>query len=181
MIDPIENIFLSVSATERAQRCSELEGRDYYFKTSHEFSRMIAENQFLEWAKYGNHRYGTPLEPAQRHLNDGVDVLLEIEVQGAMTVKQNYPDAVFIFVVPPHMVSLQERLFHRNTESDIERLKRIELAREEFSYLSKYDYIVINDRLSEAVSKIRSIIIAERCNATRYSSDMLKDRFTDKS
>lgn len=164
-----DDIFLSVSVTERPIRVTEAEGVNYYFKTKDEFSEMIEKNQLLEWAQYGDYRYGTPFQPVIDKLNSGINVILEIEVQGAMQVKDNYPDAVFIFVVPPGIQNLNNRLENRNTESEEERIKRLKRAKQEFDYLFKYDYIVINDSLEMAVSKIESIIEAEKCRTTRQT------------
>lgn len=156
------NIFLSVSATSRAPRPGEEEGVHYYFKTQQEFDRMIENDELLEYAKYVTSTYGTPKAPCLAQMEQGNDVILEIEVQGGMKVKEKYPQTVMIFVVPPDMESLEERLRGRGTEDEAVVQKRLERAREEFALIEHYDYFLVNDTVENAVSVLKSIITAER-------------------
>lgn len=152
------NLSLSVSATTRAPRDTDKEGVTYYFKTTDEFRKMIKENQFLEWAEYNGNYYGTPLAPVRERLDNGTNVLLEIDVQGALNIKKLCPDAVYIFITPPSIEELHARLKGRGTESpeDIER--RIASADAELMQKDKYDYVVVNDNLEDAVNQIKNII-----------------------
>ncbi|MBE5039783.1 guanylate kinase [Ructibacterium gallinarum] len=152
------NLILSVSATTRKPRTVDKEGVTYYFKTNQEFQAMIDNHQFLEWAVYNGNYYGTPLLPVQEKLNAGKNVLLEIDVQGALHVKDNFPEGIYIFIAPPDKETLHERLTGRGTESPEEISRRIAAADQELAQQSKYDYVVINDVLENAVQTVKDII-----------------------
>lgn len=154
---------LSISATTRAPREGEENGREYYFKTVAEFQNLIDYNGFIEWAQYVDNYYGTPRKFVEQEMKDGRDVILEIEVQGAMNVKKQYPNALLIFVTAPSAQSLKERLAGRGTESEEVINKRMNRAAQESEDIDAYDYIVVNDDLEECVKTIHSIIVSNKC------------------
>ncbi|MBR6400930.1 MAG: guanylate kinase [Firmicutes bacterium] len=153
-----ERYALSVSATTRAPRGFEQDGINYFFKTVEEFEEMIKNGEFLEYAKFVDNYYGTPKKYVLDKLEEGKNVLLEIEVQGALQVKKNYPDATLIFLLPPSMDELESRLRGRATDSEETILKRLARAEEEMSYKDKYDYQVVNLEVEQAVEEIENII-----------------------
>ncbi len=154
---------LSVSATTRAPREGEENGREYYFKTEAEFQNLIDYNGFIEWAQYVDNYYGTPRKFVEKEMAEGRDVILEIEVQGAMNVKKQYPDSIHIFVSAPDVESLKSRLQERGTESEAVIAKRLKRASEEADDMKEYDYIVINDDIESCVDTINSIIVSNKC------------------
>lgn len=158
---------VSVSATTRQPRPGEAEGISYFFIDEDEFKNKIDNNEFLEYAKvYGNY-YGTPKEEVFKHLEDGNDIILEIDIQGALQVKKNYPRGVFIFILPPSLTELKNRIEGRGTDSKEVILHRMESAYDELDYAFEYDYIVLNDHVKEATAKIKHIILAEKNRAIR--------------
>jgi len=158
----------SVSVTTRLPRQGEREGEDYYFITKDKFKKMIEESRFAEWAiVYGEYK-GTPLDFLVEQRQKGNDVLLEIDVQGALQIKSKFPEGIFIFIAPPSLEDLKKRLQRRKTETEEELEKRLEDALEEIGYIKNYDYLVVNEDLEVAVKKVESIIIAERCRVIRY-------------
>ena len=163
-IIPIE---CSISATTRTPRPGEIHARDYFFYDEETFENMIRENSFLEWAKVYDNYYGTPLNYVHQMLAQGKDCILEIDPQGAKQVKKKKPDAVYVFIVPPSMQELEQRLTQRGTEKLFEIEKRISCARQEILAMEYYDYVVVNDLVANAVDKIKSIIIAEKCKVQR--------------
>lgn len=162
-----ENTFLSVSATTRQPRPGEENGVSYYFKTKEEFEKMIENGDLLEYAKFCDNYYGTPKKEVRQSLDDGKDIILEIEVQGALKVKEIMPEAVLIFVFPPSFEELEKRLVGRNTETPEIIEKRLLRAKEELVISEKYDYIVVNDEIELASQKIHSIIDAEKQKVSR--------------
>lgn len=163
-----ENMWLSISATTRARRISETEGVDYYFLDDDKFQQMIAEAAFLEYAEVHSHKfYGTPKAPILNKLENGVDVILEIDIVGATRIKDAYPEAIFIFIVPPSMKELKKRLINRHTESKDKIIERFKTAYKEINEISKYNYVVVNDKVPIAVSKVKAIITAEKCRVDR--------------
>jgi guanylate kinase len=157
----------SVSATTRKPREGEQEGVNYFFKTREEFEEMIRNDQLLEWAEYVGNYYGTPRRFVEERLAEGQDVLLEIEVQGAMQIKRRFPHGVFIFLVPPSLEELRRRIEGRGTETDEVVERRLDTAAKELDLIEHYDYVVVNDRVDAACDRIRSIIIAEHCRRER--------------
>ncbi len=155
-------IFLSVSATTRAPRPGEQDGVHYYFLTEREFQQKIAEKAFLEYAKYVDHYYGTLEAPVDERISEGMDVVLEIDVQGAMQVHAKRPDAVLVFLTPPSLEELAGRLRGRGTESEEKVLKRLEDARRELEYQAQFDYVVVNDRVENAVGQLKQIVLGNR-------------------
>ncbi len=157
----------SVSVTTRQPRAGEKDGVNYFFKTQEEFQRMIEEGRLLEWARYADHYYGTPRSFVEQTLAKGKDVILEIEVQGALQVKEKFPSGIFIFLLPPSLNALKERIEHRGTEDEDDILRRLGVAKEELKMIHHYDYAVVNDVVEEAADKIRSIIAAEHLKTER--------------
>lgn len=162
-----ENTFLSVSATTRQPRPGEENGVSYYFKTKDEFETMIKNGDLLEYASFCDNYYGTPKKEVQNSLNEGKDIILEIEVQGALKVKEIMPEAVLIFIFPPSFEELEKRLVGRNTETPEVIEKRLLRAKEELKISMKYDYMVVNDEIELASRKIRNIIDAEKLKVSR--------------
>ena len=164
-----DNIFLSISATTRDKRAGETEGVTYYYKTKEEFEKMIEDGEMLEYALYGGNYYGTPKKAVTDMLDSGKNVMLEIEPQGALKVKEQLPEAVLIFVVPPSIEELRKRLTERGREDETEIERRIAAAKWEISQAPKYDYVVINDDLDVAVDEFLAVIKGEKCNVARNS------------
>jgi len=162
-----QNIWLSVSATTRQKRSNDIENVTYFFYTKEEFEEKINNNEFLEYAIYSDNYYGTPKEEINKKLDDGIDVILEIEIQGALQIKELVPDAIFIFIMPPSMDILKDRLEKRGTDSEEKILKRFKRAYTEINEVTKYNYVVINDDVDMAVNKVNSILLSERCRVDR--------------
>jgi guanylate kinase len=162
---------LSVSATTRKPRTGEKEGISYFFKEKEEFVQMINQNEFIEYAQVYDNFYGTPKSYVQNKLDNGKDVILEIDIQGAMQVKKNNPEGVFVFIMPPSFEELKHRIISRGTESQNDILKRLHEAYREVLLSRNYDYIVTNDDVTLAADKVRSIIIAEKCKLKRTKID----------
>ncbi|MGI6550329.1 MAG: guanylate kinase [Syntrophomonadales bacterium] len=167
METPLDGLIYSISATTRKPRSGEVDGRDYFFSDIQSFESLIAEGELLEWALVYNNYYGTPKRFVMDNLEKGTDVLLEIDIQGALRVKSLIPDGVFVFVLPPSVEELGKRLNARGKDSQSEIQHRLACYEEEISHVGDYDYVVVNDDVSEATEKIRAIIIAERCSAKR--------------
>lgn len=153
----------SVSATTRAPRPGEVDGVNYHFVTRQRFEEMLASGEILEHTQYNGNYYGSPAGPIRAELEKGRDVVLEIEVDGAMQVREKFPEAVLIFVLPPSFGELERRLTGRGTE-DAEKVRsRLARGREEFAAAKEFDYLVINDTVDRAVAEIRAIMLAEHC------------------
>ncbi|MBQ3784148.1 MAG: guanylate kinase [Lachnospiraceae bacterium] len=149
---------LSISATTRAPREGEQNGREYFFLTKEQFEDMISKNELIEYAQYVGNYYGTPKKYVQQQLDAGKNVILEIEIQGALNVKKMFPDALLIFVTPPSAAELKSRLVGRGTE-DMETIdKRMKRAAEESQFMNSYDYIAVNDKLDECVEELNDTI-----------------------
>ena len=157
----------SISATTRSPRTGETDGVDYFFKTREEFEQMIQNKQLLEYAEYVGNYYGTPLEYVENTLATGKDVFLEIDVQGAIQVRELMPEGVFIFLTPPDLNELESRIVNRGTDSDEVIAKRMKTAREELELMKYYDYSVVNDTVDNAVQKIEAIIQTEHLRIIR--------------
>lgn len=172
------DIIYSVSATTRKPRTGEENGVNYFFKSREEFEKMIKEDQLLEWAEYVGNYYGTPRGFVEQTVQTGKDIILEIEVQGALKVKEKYPEGIFIFLMPPSLAELKNRIIHRGTESDESLMNRLNAARNELQMMKHYDYAVVNDEVSKAVKRIQAIIEAERLRKERilpYYEQWLKE------
>ena len=156
-------LYFSVSYTTRQPRVGEQDGVNYNFVSRQEFERMIADNELLEYAEYVDNYYGTSLKVIREKLDSGVDVLLDIEVKGAAKVRKICPEAIFIFMIPPSFEELSRRLHARNTDKEDVITGRLEKARLEYKEIPNYDYLVINDKVSNAVGEIESILTAAEC------------------
>ncbi len=152
------NYVVSVSATTREPRAGEVDGVHYFFKTNAEFEEMIQRGELMEHAGYVDHYYGTPKEYVMQQLSQGTDVILEIEMQGALQIKENYPEAVLVFLTPPSYEELRSRLLGRGTETEDVIAKRLQRAAEECVYMEKYDYIVVNEDLGTCVEQVHQLI-----------------------
>ncbi|SCW39709.1 guanylate kinase [Paenibacillus tianmuensis] len=164
------DIVYSVSATTRAPRQGETDGVNYFFKTREQFRQMIEQDQMLEWAEYVGNYYGTPRKFVEDTLNTGKDIILEIEVQGALKVKQKFPEGVFIFLLPPSLPELESRIVGRGTESEETIRNRMSVAVDEIAMMEHYDYAIVNDQVDLACSRIRSILTAEHYRKDRMVS-----------
>ena len=152
-----KNIWLSVSATTRPIRSNDIENVTYFFYSKEEFEEKINNDEFLEYAIYSDNYYGTPKSEINKKLDEGIDVILEIEIQGALQIKELVKDAIFIFVMPPSMDILKNRLVNRGTDSEEKILKRFKRAYTEINEVTKYNYVVINDDLERAIAEVESI------------------------
>ncbi len=164
----------SVSYTTRKPRPGEVNGKDYFFVDRETFEKMIEEGDFLEWAEVYGNLYGTSKSQVLKALNEGKDILLDIDTQGALQVKKNFPEAVLIFILPPSFKELERRLRNRGTDDEETIEKRLKVARKEVERAPLYDYIVVNDRLEKAYEKLRSIVIAEKCRTERLKGQFEK-------
>lgn len=165
---------LSVSMTTRQPREGEIHGVHYYFVTEEEFVKRISADGFLEHAEVYGRRYGTPKEPVIDKLKQGIDVILEIDIQGTLKVKENYPDGVFIFILPPSMAELRKRLTGRGTETAEAIEMRLGETLKELSFIEKYDYCVVNGELDEAVARVKAIVIAEHSRVTMTADELVE-------
>ena len=161
LAEKYDDFFLSISATSRSPRPNEIDGVHYHFKTPEQFKQMIENDEFLEYAGYVDKFYGTPKAPCYEHIEKGINAILEIEVQGGMKVKEKEPDTVMIFIVPPSMEELENRLRGRGTETEEVILQRLARAKEELLQMKDYDYIVVNNSVEDAAEQIRSILNSE--------------------
>ena len=171
---PEQEFVYSVSMTTRPPRPGEVDGVDYYFVSKEEFERQIQEGNLLEYAEFVGNYYGTPKDKVEEQLNKGKEVILEIEVNGALQVRDKCKDAVFIFLVPPTRKALYERLKSRGTENEERILARITKANKEFKLAHQYDYIVVNDEIYNAADRIMAIIRAEHAKTFRSIHQYLK-------
>ena len=163
-----DNLFLSISVTTRKPRNNEIDGVNYHFITEEDFKEKIKNNEFLEFAKvHSDNYYGTLKQNVINNINKGIDIILEIDIQGALQIKNTMPKAIFIFILPPSMKELKNRLIKRNTETKDQIITRFKNAYQEINEASKYNYVVINDDLDTAVNKVNSIIQAEKCRVDR--------------
>ncbi|MCW6658901.1 guanylate kinase [Aerococcaceae bacterium NML191292] len=163
----IFNYVYSVSATTRAMRPGEVDGKDYYFVSREEFEHLIETNALLEHAEYVGNYYGTPIQKIEENLAAGNDVFLEIEVQGALKVRERMSEGVFIFLAPPNLKELESRITGRGTDDAAVIYERMQMAREEIELMQHYDYVVVNDKVDNAVNKINAIIQSEHLKVDR--------------
>lgn len=167
LLQDYDQYALSVSATTRKPREGEQHGVSYFFITDEEFESMIEKDELLEFARYSNHYYGTPKAYVEKQLADGKDVILEIEIQGALKIKEKFPEALLLFVTPPSAAILKERLTSRGTETEEEINRRLLRAVEEAQGIEAYDYLVVNDQLEECVGKVHELIEIARMAPVR--------------
>ena len=170
------NLWVSVSATSRSPREGEKEGVDYYYLSKEEFEKKIEEGFFLEYTNYAGNYYGTPKKYIKEKIEQGIDVILIIEIEGASNIKKLIPEAIFIFIMPPSLKELVKRLKKRGTETNEKIIKRFHEAYKEVNDVSKYNYVVVNDKLDEAVDKVESILRAEKCRVDRIEEVYLNTK-----
>lgn len=173
----IPGLHLSVSATTRAPRRGEQDGVDYYFLNQEQFKKLIAEDGLLEWAEVYGCYYGTPRGPVDEALSRGQNVILEIDVQGALQVKNRFPDSVLIFLMPPSRAELEKRLQNRGTESPAAVKQRLDWVEKEIGQVIKYDYLVINNEVATAARKVSAIITAEGCRPRLLDLDSFLQQY----
>jgi len=171
-----KNVALSVSATTRTPRTGEVEGVNYYFTTKEKFKEKIKSNDFLEYAEVYDNYYGTPKSNVEEILESGKDVILEIDIQGALKVKENTEEGVFIFILPPSMQELKQRIINRGSETKESLMLRFKSAYKEINFISKYNYAVVNDKVEVAVEKLEAIISAEKCRVDRIKESILDSK-----
>ena len=176
LIKENSNIWMSVSMTTRKPRPLEKEGVDYFFVSSEEFENKIKDNTFLEYASYNDNYYGTPKDKVEEKLNEGKDVILVIDINGAINIKKIIPSALFIFIMPPDMETLKNRLIGRKTESKDKVVQRFITAYNEVNNYKKYNYVVVNDKVEDAVNKVKSIIQSEKCRVDRIEDIYLGNK-----
>ncbi|WP_297519490.1 guanylate kinase [uncultured Clostridium sp.] len=176
LLEKHEEISLSVSATTRNPRTGEVDGVNYHFLEKENFVKRVEENDFLEYAQvYGNY-YGTPKSNVEKILDSGRDVILEIDIQGALKVKEQSNEGVFIFILPPSMEELKQRIINRGSETPESLMTRFKSAYKEINYVSKYNYAVVNDTVDKAVEKIEGILLAEKCRVDRLKETILDSK-----
>jgi guanylate kinase len=177
MLPTMTTTNFSVSCTTRQPREGEVEGVNYFFKSIDEFKGMIERDELLEWAEVYTNFYGTPRKYVDETLDAGENVLLEIDIQGALQVKKKFPNGVFIFLIPPSLDELRSRILGRGSETEESFNRRFGAASDEMSYISEYDYVVVNDEVEKASEKIKAIIAAELCSVKRnleYYNKLIK-------
>jgi len=162
-----EKIRLSVSATTRSPRQGEIDGKNYFFKTTEEFKKMIQNDELIEWVEYCGNFYGTPKKYVEDCIKAGCDVIFEVEVEGAANIKMKYPENVSIFLLPPTLEELKERIVGRGTEKPEVIERRLERAKKELLFIDKFDYVIINDNVDEAAVELSSILVSEKLKVKR--------------
>lgn len=167
-------IGLSISATTRERRKGEVDGINYHFIEKSKFEEMIENNEFLEYAQVYDNFYGTPQKYVLEELNKGKDIILEIDPQGAMQIKEKFPQGIFIFLLPPSMKELRNRIITRGRDSEDNIRRRLKCAYDEINFIKEYDYYIINDELSKAVHSLTSIIEAESCKVKEDICELIK-------
>ncbi len=172
LLNKRKDISLSVSCTTRAPRPGETDGKSYFFKTREEFESLIEQDAFLEYADVFSNYYGTPKSFVDAAIGEGKDVLLEIDVQGALKVKKSYPHGVYMFLVPPTMEELKNRICSRGTETTAQIEARLGKAAAEMNLMHEYDYRIVNDQVNDVVSRIEAIMTAERLRVFRYQEQI---------
>ena len=176
VIENNDKIWLSVSATSRKPRKGEVEGINYFFLNKEEFEQKIKEDYFVEYATYADNYYGTPKEKIIKKLEKGIDVILVIEIEGARKIKEILPETLFIFIMPPSEKELLSRLKNRKTEDKKKIIERFNIAYKEINEVTKYNYVVVNDKIDEAVDKVESIIKAEKCRVDRIEEMLVANK-----
>lgn len=172
LLNRYDSYALSISATTRNPRPGEVDGREYFFKTKEEFEQMIQDNEFVEYACYVGNYYGTPKKYVQEQLAAGKDVILEIEIQGALNIKSQFPDALLLFIAPPSADVLKQRLVGRGTETEEVIEQRLARAVEESKGIEHYDYLVVNDNLDECVENVHQMIQSAGWKMSRRAADV---------
>jgi len=170
MLDVVPDLSYSVSYTTRAPRNGEVNGREYFFVDRNRFEEMIASDEFLEWANVHGHLYGTARSQVENEIGAGRDIVLEVDVQGAASVRRLRVDSVSIFILPPSLETLRERLIARGTDSPEELIVRLRNAPQELSQYSTFDYVIFNDQIDRASTQLASIVLAERARRSRQEA-----------
>ena len=178
ILEQNDHIKLSVSATTRKPRTGEVHGVNYFFIDKEEFKKMIEQGEFLEYAQIYDNFYGTPKAAIMETLEKGQDVILEIEMQGARQVKEVYPEGIFVFVLPPSLEELKNRIVGRGTETAEEIEKRFSCAFEEIKQIEDYDYFIVNKDVEKSVKELEAIISSEKNKVTRYKNNII-DKFKE--
>ena len=176
LVEEQRNVWISISMTSREPRKNEVNGKNYFFITAEEFEEKIKNEEFLEYAVYNNQYYGTPKSKIEEKLSNGIDVILVIDIQGALKIKEQLEETLFIFILPPSMEELKKRLIERNTETKEKILERFKTAYNEINEIKKYNYVVVNDRVDYAVDKVKAIIKAEKCRVDRIEEIYLNTK-----
>ena len=176
LMEKYDDYALSISATTRNPREGEVDGREYFFKATEEFEKMIAQDELIEYARYVNHYYGTPRSYVEEQLENGKDVILEIEIQGALKVKEKFPDTLLVFITPPSAKELRRRLIGRGTESMEVIEQRLARAKEEAKGIDDYDCLIVNDDLESCVDELHSVIQNEKKKVARNGEFISKIR-----
>ena len=176
LMEKYDDYALSISATTRNPREGEVDGREYFFKATEEFEKMIAQDELIEYARYVNHYYGTPRSYVEEQLENGKDVILEIEIQGALKVKEKFPDTLLVFITPPSAKELRRRLIVRGTESMEVIEQRLARAKEEAEGIDDYDCLIVNDDLESCVDELHSVIQNEKKKVARNGEFISKIR-----
>ena len=177
VVDDMKDTKISISMTSREPRGKEQDGVEYYFVTKEEFEEKIKNDEFLEYAVvHNNQYYGTPKAKIEEDISKGKNIILVIDIQGALKIKEILPEALFIFIMPPSMEELKDRLIKRGTESKKKILERFKTAYNEINEFAKYNYVVVNDRVDKAVNKVKSIITAEKCRVDRIEEIYLNTK-----
>lgn len=174
LFEQSNNLHYSISMTTRQPRQGEQDGIDYFYKSKEEFEQLIEAGKMLEWAEFVGNYYGTPKDYVQKTLDEGKDVFLEIEVQGALQVRENFKEGVFIFLIPPSLEELKNRIINRGTETDEIVQNRLNEAKREIEMMDAYDYVVINDKIDHAVEKVKAIVKSEHCKRERIAQSYKK-------
>lgn len=176
LMEKYDDYALSISATTRNPREGEVDGREYFFKATEEFEKMIAQDELIEYARYVNHYYGTPRSYVEEQLENGKDVILEIEIQGALKVKEKFPDTLLVFITPPSAKELRRRLIGRGTESMEVIEQRLARAKEEAEGIDDYDCLIVNDDLESCVDELHSVVQNEKKKVARNGEFISKIR-----
>jgi len=180
LIKKRDDVIVSVSSTTRSPRKGEEHGINYFFKTKEDFEDMIEDDEWLEYAQVYDNYYGTPKKFVIDKIQEGHNILLEIDIQGALQVRKKYPEGVFVFILPPNMEELKNRIIGRGSETAESLEKRFSSAYEEIDFIKKYDYYIINDELDHAVDTLVSIIDAEKCKVVENIEDLIAEIKEDK-
>jgi len=177
MAHRVSGLQYSISYTTRAPRAGEVNGKDYFFVTETEFMKMVRQEEFAEWARVHNNLYGTHAGFLKRTMDGGMDMLLDVDVQGAQLLKKRFPEGIFIFVLPPSMEILMERLRDRRSDTPEEIERRFRVAKKEIHNFVDYDYLIINDKIKKATRDLESVILAERLRMTHADQSWIREQF----
>lgn len=173
----LPNLQHSISYTTRRPRPNETDGVHYFFVTQEKFNKMIKDKEFAEWAVVHGNLYGTSKKQLSEMMDRGIDVILDIDSQGAMQIKENWGNGVFIYILPPSFDDLRRRLTERNSDATNEIKKRLENAKKEIPYYKRYNYVIINDKFEKALEDLKSIITSERLKIDKFNTDMIDEKF----